>query len=258
MSGELYGSSLIKGTNILDTISSHPAGLTTSEIAINTGITMSTCSKLLNTLEVLGYVHRDDNSKLYTLGGNLIRLASTSFMQFEVVRESYAALKKLNEQFDEIVHLGMLKNQQVMYINKFPSSKSKVATASRVGATTELYCSAMGKALLTNLSEKQRENYYESCSFEQKTPNTLTQVSELEEELAAVRQAGGVAIDREEIEEGIVCVGTTIDAEDEANRYAFSVSVPKEKLTPDYQAELIDAVKRTKNIIEFQLSMMKK
>lgn len=255
-----YGTVLIKASNILDTLASTSEPIPMQEISNLSGITLSTTSKILDTLEHIGYVKRGTDRK-YSLGGRLIHLASTSFMQFDIVRESYPALKRLNQQFEETVHLGMLQDDQVLYINKLSAKGNGKGMISRIGHTQDLYCSSMGKAMLASLEKEKQREYITQTDLTPRTDHTIVKNEELIQQLHEISRTG-YSIDDRESEGHVYCVGAVIDnnGENDAQSntpYAFSISVPYEKMTKDLQEEMISSVIKTKNIIEFQLESSK-
>ncbi|RFP39911.1 hypothetical protein DDJ69_31640 [Klebsiella oxytoca] len=81
----------------------------------------------------------------------------------------------------------------------------------------------------------------------------MTEKDALYEQLMEIRDRG-YAIDDREAEDNVYCVGSAIELSDESRDcYAFSVSIPYEKITETMKEEVIAEVKKAKNIIEFQL-----
>lgn len=247
-----YGTVLIKADQILSVLSQSQAPLTMNEIAKRSDITLSTTSKILDTLILLGYVRRDDSQKRFALGAGILQLANAAFMHFDIVRESYPALKHLHEYFDETVHLGLYRDQQIVYINKIVSTNSDHQTLSKVGNTQPLYCSAMGKATLATFDHQQQEKYYDSVELIKRTDQTITNIDQLKEQVDLAGQLG-YAIDDRESEEDVFCVGAAIVNPIDRNYYAFSISLPYYRVNDDIVKDLIAGVMKTKTIIEFQL-----
>lgn len=247
-----YGTVLLKADQILEVLSQSGDPLTMNEIAKLTGITLSTTSKILDTLILLGYVRRDDTEKRYALGATILQLANAAFLHFDIVRESHPALKYLHEHFGETVHLGLFVEDQILYINKISNPNNKHQTLSRIGNTQPLYCSAMGKATLATFDKHVQNQYLDSVELVQRTPYTITDPAEL---LTQVKESEekGYAIDDRESEEEVFCVGAAIVNPIDRNHYAFSISVPYYRLTEEMKKEMIAAVTKTKTIIEFQL-----
>lgn len=247
-----YGTVLIKADQILGVLSQSGEPLTMNDISKHADITLSTTSKILDTLILLGYVRRDETTKRYALGATLLQLANAAFMHFDIVRESHPALKHLYEQFGETVHLGLFRDNQILYINKITNPSSKHQTLSRIGNTQPLYCSAMGKATLATFDKTVQNQYFDSAILTPRTPYTLTDPADLMEQ---VEESGknGYAIDDRESEEDVFCVGAAIVNPIDRNHYAFSISIPYYRLTDQLKEDMIAAVMKTKTIIEFQL-----
>ena len=72
-----------------------------------------------------------------------------------------------------------------------------------------LHCSAVGKAILAYLPDDEVQWIIETAGLPRLTPNTITDPEKLWEHLAEVRRSG-YALDDEEGEEGIRCVGAPV------------------------------------------------
>jgi DNA-binding IclR family transcriptional regulator len=181
--------------------------MTNAELSRRTGLSEACAHRLMKTLAEIGVVVRDKRGcyrpgmALATLSkdvavGDLIRATSDDILT------GLAALLK------GVVHVGVLQNGMVTYTGKFGEPVG-VAIPSRVGAQQEAYCSAIGKALLAGLGAQQLEDFLYDGDFVALTPQTITGVSGLRSEIAAVRQRG-YAIDNKEVFQTICCVGAPI------------------------------------------------
>lgn len=245
-----YGTVLIKASHLLDYLAEH-ANSTLQEVAKGTGMTASTALKILDTLVLIGYVEKTV-TKTYRLGSKLIRYANHDLAQTELVEISRPYLEDLNEAVDETVHLGVLVNDEILYVNKLEPKGQTILMSSKIGITRPLYSSAMGKAVLAEFSEADYEKYLEETPLVPHTANTITNPLKLAEELTEVRQTA-VAYDDEEMEKDIFCIGATLMSP-EGIAGAFSVSVPKYRLTPAFRQKMINQILETKAAIEEQLS----
>jgi DNA-binding IclR family transcriptional regulator len=117
-------------------------------------------------------------------------------------------LAQLAARLKGVVHVGVLENSMVTYAGKF-GEPVHVAIPSRVGAQQEAYCSALGKILLAGLGAQQFEDFLYDGDFVALTPQTITGISGLRAEIAAVRQRG-YAVDDREVFQTICCVGAPV------------------------------------------------
>lgn len=242
---KLYGTVLVKADLILEYLyeTSDPQSL--AAISDNTGLTKSTTSKILDTLEHIGYVIKNNQTKTYTIGFKLIKYSSKEMNQMDLETHVFSHLERLHEQFDETVHLGIYQNDQIVTVNKFQSSRPVVCVSSAVGETKDLYSSGMGKAVLAELDDKTLLNYINNHDFIAKTTKTIAGTQRLLTELEEIRKQG-YSIDNEENEEGVYCIGAAITNESASKQKvilgAFSISIPIFRATDDVVAELAEAV----------------
>ena len=151
---------LIKASIILDFLAEQP-DTSLQEIAKGTDMTPSTVLKILDTLLLIGYVNKS-TEKNYRLGGKLVRYANKNIDQIDLVEITRPYLEKLQETIDETIHLGVLDNEEILYVNKLDPKNQTIRMSSKIGITRPLYSSAMGKAVLAEFAESQYEKYVES------------------------------------------------------------------------------------------------
>ena len=127
----------------------------------------------------------------------------------------------------------------VTYIAKVESPQS-IRLVSRIGARAPFHCSAMGKAILASLDTHALQVALERPR-EVRTAHTITSLEALNAELDKVR-ASGVAIDDEENELGVRCIGAVIHGARERSIGAISVSAPATRMTHERCAEIAPVV----------------
>ena len=79
----------------------------------------------------------------------------------------------------------------------------------RTGQRTHIHCTAAGKAVLAFMPEEACDDLIAKLTLTRYTPRTLVKATALKMNLIAVRDAG-FAIDDEEFEEGLRCVGAPV------------------------------------------------
>lgn len=249
---KLYGTVLIKADLILEYLfeSDEPQAL--ASIAENTGLTKSTASKILDTLEHIGYVIKNKKNRTYSIGFKLIKYSSKEMSRMDLESHIHDQLEALHDHFDETVHLGVYQNEKIVTVNKFQSSRPVVCISSAIGETKDLYSSGMGKAVLAELDDKKLINYINNHDFVAKTDKTIANTQMLLSELEEIRQLG-YSVDDEENEEGVYCIGAAITNTTASGQKiilgAFSISIPIFRANDALLEELSQAVLQMKETI---------
>jgi IclR family KDG regulon transcriptional repressor len=222
-----YGTALIKAVKILEYLAKQPQGEGTSEIARQTQMNKTTVFKLLETLQLIGFVEKSVHDARYKLGFGLIKLAHNSLQSLDIVTLTLPFLEELNKKTDETVHLAVLNDKDLIYVAKLESTQS-VRTISRIGRTAPLYCTGMGKAMLSTFSDAELTAYFAAIELEKHTASTITDKGQLLAELKKVK-AAGYAIDNSEHEEDIRCIAAAL-TDGQQLFGAISLSVPKYRM----------------------------
>jgi DNA-binding IclR family transcriptional regulator len=130
-------------------------------------------------------------------------------------------LEHLTSITNETTHLAVLEGNEFVYIDKV-DNKQAVRMRSRVGQRGQLYCTAAGKSLLAFQPEVQLRQILARLNFKPVTEHTITDPKKFQGQLVQIRQVG-YALDDEENELGIRCIGSPIY--DHAGRLAGALSI---------------------------------
>lgn len=144
----------------------------------------------------------------YVPGLRLLKLASRAWERSDLRRLAAPHLQALHDATGETIHLGMLKDTEIIYLDKV-ESRQAVRMASQIGRASPAYCTGVGKAALAALPRSRLEALLDLTELRPFTPYTIVDRSALEAEIAEIRKAGH-AFDREEHEAGIRCVAAAI------------------------------------------------
>lgn len=176
-------------------------------LAAKTGLAKPTVYRFLNTLRELGYVWRDEGERWY-LGLKLFSVGARALDHLELPEVAKPVAQELSESLGEAVHVGVLDEEDALYILKI-ESRYTIRMYSRVGKRIPLYCTAIGKILLADMDSEGRDAWFANRRLVPFTPHTLHTSAELEAELQEIRKQGW-ARDREEHEEGVTCIAVPI------------------------------------------------
>jgi IclR family KDG regulon transcriptional repressor len=194
------------------------------EIAEELGLAKSSTHDLLNSLAQVGLLGKTDESR-YRLGWRIVALSETLLASTELRREARPFLERLANQYQETVHLAMLDDTHVVYIDKLEGRQAVRVELTSLGSRLYAHCSALGKVLLANRPEADVKRIIKAVGLPRFTPNTITDETELMDALAKIRKQG-YAYDQEEILPDLCCVGAPIYNYTGNVIAAISMSVP--------------------------------
>lgn len=246
---KLYGSVLLKAAEILDALAKN-GGQTIQQLSKETGISPSNLSKILETLMYIGYVIRDQD-KLYYLGSKFMEYQTQNIAAQRLLAVAKPHLEQLLEAVDETIHLSILENDKVVYIEKLEPKNKGIYMTSQVGLARTLYSSGMGKAVLSSFSEAELTAYLAKTELVPYAKNTITSPEALRQDLTAIRKRG-YAIDDEEQENDGYCIAVKLEDNGQTIG-AMSVSFPKFRYTAEFETTVVAAIEKTKAAIEKSL-----
>jgi IclR family pca regulon transcriptional regulator len=219
-----YIEALGRGLQILEAFSSTSPGLTLTEIAASVGMGKSTAYRFVHTLEQLGYLVRDPETRRYRPGVKVLRLGFTALSGLGLRQIAQPYLKALSAQTGETSNMTVRDGAEVVYIARY-STQQIIAINLSVGSRLPVYCTSMGKAQLIDLAADDLRALLGEGPYPALGPNTLTTLGALLAELERVRQQG-YAVNDEELAAGMRSVAAPVRNSDGEIVAAINVSVP--------------------------------
>lgn len=221
--------------SILEYLSQHgQSGVT--EISSGVSLSKGTVHRMLCTLCELGYISKNSNDK-YFMTVKFLRLSSSLLHFWDIRAQVRPFLEKLSQQTGETVHFVKREGNSIVYIDKVESTANSLQMVSRIGLTHPLYRTGVGKAILAQMENEEIERIWHSSDIIAKTDKTITKLSDFLMEAELIRERG-YAIDDEENELGVKCIALAVADENGKYEYAFSISAPVYRMTPERIEEL--------------------
>lgn len=198
------GGSIDKALTVLEALAEHRR---VTDIAAGTGLPKSTVHRILQSLVGWGFA-RADGSGGYLPGPRILTLAGKVMSRFDPAEHAGSALRDLRDRTGFTVHFAVRNGDEAVYVRKL-EGLGPYQTASRVGMSMSLHSTAIGKAVLAQLRDEEVAAITSRTGLERRTPHTITDAAALLRDLAEVRRRGH-AVDDEENEDGVRCVGAPV------------------------------------------------
>jgi DNA-binding IclR family transcriptional regulator len=204
-----YNRSLERALQILDAFNKDRQVLTRTQLADILGLPRATVLRLCSTLVRYGYLAKDPASSSYSLGMRLFEQGSILFNSFPVRVAASRHLTQLQRKTGQTVFLGVLDNDELLYIDKREDPHNVINFTSMVGTRRPPFWGMCGPCLMAYLSEDKVERLLARTPLTAITKNSITEVEQFKLWLSRIREEGMV-IDRETTFEGIIGVAAPI------------------------------------------------
>lgn len=201
--------SVSRALELLKIFSGVESELSLAEVSRCVNLNRSTTFRLLVTLQALGYLEQNPETRRYRLGVTCLELGSVFLNQSDMRKEALPILNGLRDEYKETVHLARLAGSEVVYLERLEGLLPIGIMGSRVGGRAPAHCTGLGKAMLAYLPESEIRQLYAESGLPRFTPTTITDLTELLRELASIRERG-YAMDNEEHEPDVKCVAVPI------------------------------------------------
>ena len=210
-----------------------------SDLARQLELSQSTVSRLLATMESLGFVERDRLTGQYGLGLELVTLAGIALNQLEVRRQAVEELSAVAADLGLAANLAVLRNDELFYLATAEGPQApKLFTM--IGKRAPLHATGMGKAFLAHFQPENREAILARLAYPRFTRFTAGTADELRPMLETAR-AQGYATEREELAFGRACVAAVIRDASGAVVAATSISGPLSVMNLDQRERQLAA-----------------
>ena len=217
----------IKGLRVVEALAHGDAPRGVTELAVELQLTKSNVHRLLGTLQAQGYVRQAGLLGGYELTPRLWELGCRAMDRFDLAQFARQAMQNLARATRETVHLSILDGLDVIYLDKI-ESEHDVRAYSRIGGRAPAWCVATGKAMLAYLPAQALagiEPRLAPC-----TPNTLTSLAALQQELEEVRRSGH-ACNRGEWRVGVCGLAAVVFGASNEVVGAIGISGPAQRMT---------------------------
>lgn len=212
--------------------------------------------RLLATLESRNYIEQNRVTENYRLGLKTLELGQTFIKQMGLLRQSRPVLEALVKECNETTYVAILKESHIVYLDVVETDLT-VRVVPRVGSRLPAYCTAAGKIQLAYMTDEELDHFLPTKELKGYTSNTITDRDEFKAHLRTIAEKG-YAVDNEEMDIGVCCVGAPIRDYTRRIIGAVSISGPSMRFSAErMEKELIPLVLKAGEDISTKLGFHK-
>jgi DNA-binding IclR family transcriptional regulator len=222
---------------LLDVIAAHEDAVSLKILSAETGLHPSTAFRILSSLAEHGFVERTSRGS-YQLGVKLMQLGSRVSSAVDIRKVALPLMESLRDRLGETVNLIVRENDEVVYIER-ALARRMMRVEQVIGSRAPLHVTAVGKLMLGEQGEAACRSYAKRSKLPAYTVNTRTRVTALLED-CIVAAKRGYALDNEEAELGVGCIGTLVRDASGHVVAGLSVSAPIERRRDEWTAQVME------------------
>ena len=245
---------LARAIALLEALAASKHGLTLSQLARQLGCAKSSVQRLVATFECYGYVYHENHTRKYRVGLRLCDLANMALNGIGLREHARPYLMQLAARTGLTVHLAVLEQNSAVLIEKIESPRS-IRVATWVGKQLGLHCTALGKALIAHFTDEQIDTLISRHGLLRHNENTICSARKFKESLAVIRRRG-YAMDDEEEEIGVRCIGAPFLNDKQEIIGALSVVGRTSQIYPENCSTLAEWVIATARTISDHLKAL--
>jgi DNA-binding IclR family transcriptional regulator len=243
--------SIERALSVLECIGQSKRGFSISEMGRRLKIPKSSAHLILTTLERRGFLQKNTETGRYHFGLQLVSLSRSAIENLDLREEAKPLLRSLMEESGLTVHMAVLERDEAVIIEKV-EAPGLVRLASWIGRRLDVNCTGVGKALIAFLPDDKLDFLLKTKDFARHNNRTIVSSNALRKELTLVRQLG-YALDNEEDEPGLCCLGAPVFDHNGKAAAAISVAGTASQIRSERVAVLARQVMRTARGISTRL-----
>jgi len=244
--------SLTRAAAILESFTQEKSELTLRDITTATGLSKSTCYRLLATLEQVGFVDRTPDRARYLLGMRLFELGLVVQNRMNLRRQALPYLVDLAESTGETSFLLIRDRDDALCIERVEGTYPVRVLALNVGGRLPLHLGGGQRALLAELPDEEVIRIVHEKGMPRFTELSLTDVDELLVELRKTREQG-YGRSWEDITPGVAAIGALIRDFTGKGIGAVSIAGIVQRFNAERYDELVGTVQQTAREISQQM-----
>ncbi len=214
--------------SLLNVLAANAEPISLKQLAAQTKLHPSSAHRILGVMVEKGVAERVEHGN-YQLGIRLLELGDLVKARLNVRQVALPFMQKLCDGLGETINLSLRQGDEIVYVERVSAGKAMMRVVQVVGARAPLHITAVGKIFLSQDGMDGCKNYAQRSGMKRFTEHTITTAEKLVQE-ADKAGRNGFALDKEEAEKGVCCIGAGI--RDSAGKIiaGLSVSAPADRI----------------------------
>ena len=220
---------------ILSLLSTNKEGLTLTEISDILEIPRSSTHQLLHEMTEKKFLCLVE--KKFRIGRKIFEIGISASRNYVMLDQVRGIIKEASDRLGKVIQFGVLDESEVVYLQK-AKPQGGVPLASRMGVRLPAHATAIGKAMLANLTPEEIEAIYSNQEFIRYTSKSIVDYDNLVDILQSISRKG-FSEDNGEFTEGVFCIGMSVGVIPSGELGAVSISMAnKDAETLDFEATI--------------------
>ena len=195
-----FNRSLERALQIMCAFTNERNGYTLTQLTEAVGLPKATTIRLCSTLMKYGFMKFDHATMQYSLGIKLFELGSIVYSSLSLRRTASPFLQQLQIRSGKTSFLGILENDELVYLDKRESPGNPIRFASQIGRIRPPYFGMLGQVLMASLPDDEVDRILEKRPLAAHTKMTTTDPYEFRAKLAGIKKRGYIIEEGEAIE----------------------------------------------------------
>ena len=171
--------SLAKGFRVLEAFTSEEPELVLAEVARRANLDNATTFRMLNTLVMLGYLQKVEDSRKFRLTLKCLDLGFNAIARSDLRTQARPILRSLVGEVNEAASIGVLEGTEVVYIERMQAGMTRLGVDVRVGSRAPVHSTAIGHAIVGFLPRAEQERILRAAPRKKMTERTVTDINRL-------------------------------------------------------------------------------
>lgn len=236
---------------ILETLSRN-GSMSLNDLHKELGVGKASLLRLTYTLVQRGYLDKDPITGNYSLTLKTYQIGSGSLQNLNKISLINSSLAELSQKTGRIAQFSVEDDGLLLCLQSANNQTPFLSSYTSSGYRSPLFCTSAGKAILSTYSNNHIIDMWPILNVKSFTEHTITDIHAFLQTISDIRRKQ-YAVDMEEYEYGVFCVGTVLMGN--VNQPLGAISISGNSLTPEEETEisqiLLPEVKRLSKLLGY-------